>query len=159
MKTKFILIAVALVASFLPSCTVGYGGRQYGCGVPQGYGGQFVGGYGQPGFGSRPMGPRSLTPAVQDNGTTVWSGAPIVRFPARNAFTTPINGYTPIGYNPAPQGLSASQNPALWNEGAASVQRFVPSGRSATCPKCHAKITNAPQGTFPCQRCGGMVSN
>lgn len=162
MKNTHLLLVVALLATFLPSCTAGYGGRQYGCGVPQG-------GFGQPGFGPQgfPGGNRysAYVPArgVQNNGEMTWDGrSSVVRFPAHaQQFGSNVaSGPTPFGPGGAPvYGQSPGYGIGYQQPVASAAPQLVPSGRSITCPKCSAKIGNAPRGRFPCQRCGAVVSN
>lgn len=154
--THLLHLLVAAFAVFLTSCG--------GCGQPgfgrQGFGPGFGGGFGRP--------PRNMAPpwaaapfygGVQNNGSMAWDGrSNVVRFPQSAQQFGSVNGPLPVqgGFNPPLYGPMTGGRPGFQGGGA---PRLVPSGRTVTCPGCRAPISNAPSGTFACQRCNTMVHN
>jgi hypothetical protein len=96
---------------------------------------------------------------VQNNGSMAWDGrSNVVRFPQSAQQFGSVNGPLPVqgGFNPPLYGPMTGGRPGFQGGGA---PRLVPSGRTVTCPGCRAPISNAPSGTFACQRCNTMVHN
>lgn len=141
------ILLLTLTGMFLSSCTVGYNGIRRGpCGGPMGpgFGGQF-GSVGNPWA-------RNYIP-----GNVIRDGryydarrrANEVHFDFNqfdDRFGSPYQGGYAVGFQPS-------------GYGGGSGQRFTPSGRAVACPGCKAQIRNAPNGRFPCQKCGATVSN